>query len=122
MKIYLAGPLSWAWRLHPVARRLTAAGHVITSRWLYQRPSSGARLRLAAAQDLADIDAADVVIHFTQAGKYVGGARHVEAGYALGTGKRLVICGPRENLFYHLPHVDQVSTWPDLLQLLASYS
>jgi len=35
------------------------------------------------------------------------GGRHVEFGLALAWGKRLMIVGPRENVFHCLPQVEQ---------------
>jgi hypothetical protein len=47
---------------------------------------------------------------FTSAGGGKGG-RHVEYGLALGLGKRLIICGPRENIFHTLPQVEHYPDW-----------
>src|SRR5260221_13260147 len=89
-------------------------GHVVTSREQRRGPEEKSASAFAgrnpllaryAAEDLADIDQADAVVLFTQAGRHFAGGRHVEAGYALGKGKRLVVVGPRENVFYHLPEV-----------------
>jgi nucleoside 2-deoxyribosyltransferase len=117
MKLYLAGPLSAAHDIRFMAARLQGAGHTLTSRWL-SRPPSNDYSRLAA-EDLADIDACDCLILWTSQAKHFGGARHTEAGYALGRGKRIVVFGPRENLFYTLPGVAQAYTVRGLLDVLA---
>lgn len=36
-------------------------------------------------------------------------------GYALAAGKRMVVIGPRENIFCWLPHVEHHATWQDFL-------
>jgi nucleoside 2-deoxyribosyltransferase len=126
MRLYLAARLSLA----PVMNEATAFferyGHVVTSRWHRRgttEPQGAGRSSLLAqfaAEDLADIDSADAVVLFTEAGKHFAGGRHVEAGYALGRGKRLIIFGPRENIFYHLPAVVQVIDWEGLRKALAA--
>lgn len=71
-------------------------------------PEENARF---AAEDLRDIENADVFVCFTEGegSGFSRGGRHVEAGYALSLGKDLLVVGPRENVFYCLPnfhHVD----------------
>jgi hypothetical protein len=105
---------------HPLMREVRdrlLAEHpesVVTSRWidlhggdqdtsvtaevLSATPEVGVRFCL---DDLEDIDMAHVVVSFTgEGGK---GGRHIEYGYALGSGKDLVIIGPRENIFHTHP-------------------
>ena len=83
------------------AERTRAAGLTITSRWLVEPPDD---MCTAAAIDLADIDAADGLLLFTEnpAVGIVRGSRHVEYGYALCGGKVLEIVGPRESIFNYL--------------------
>lgn len=65
-----------------------------------------------AEGDLDDIVEADVLVLFTGAGR---GGRHVEFGYALALGKRLVVIGTREIVFHTLPIVEFYPTWSDFL-------
>src|SRR5262249_40345922 len=101
-------------------------GHVVTSRWHRrgatepQGAGRGALLAQSAAEDLEDIDSADALVLFTQAGKHFAGGRHVEAGDALGRGKRVIIFGPRENVFYHLLAVVHVTDWEGLRKVFVS--
>ncbi len=127
MKIYLAARLSLWPTMNQAATFLERHGHVITSRWHRRGPketglpygrAGNPILAYYAAEDLADIDAAEAVVLFTQAGQHFAGGRHVEAGYALGKGKRLFVFGPRENIFYHLPSVGQAMDWEELVNLL----
>ncbi len=118
MKIYLAGNLRSFWAIEQVACWLRQHGHQVTSRWHTRPPDRAAPALRSATEDWEDMDAADALVHFTDLAKHFGGARHFEAGYAFGRGKRLIIFGPRENLFYHLPGVGQATSWAHLLELL----
>ncbi len=129
MKIYLAARLSLWPLMNQASAFLERHGHVITSRWhrrgmtepsVPQADGPNPHLAQFAAEDLEDIDQADAVVLFTQAGKHFAGGRHVEAGYALGLGKRLIVFGPRENVFYHLPQVAQAAGWEELRKILAA--
>lgn len=140
MKVYLAARYSRREELVTYRDDLNQLGKTIpgmylkaTSRWLNgshqaeeigpngQRsiPRNGHTYGLArrfATEDLEDIDAADVVVCFTEEhipGANTGrGGRHVEFGYALAKGKRIIIVGPIENVFYSLDS-DQVKWAPD---------
>src|SRR5690349_7823342 len=97
---YLAG--SWADRprLRGIRDELAALGIEVTSRWLDHEgvwilsPSW-------AAKDLADIDAAQSLIVFTDVPSTAGGF-HWESGYAFGRNKPIIGVGPRTCLFHHL--------------------
>jgi len=41
-----------------------------------------------------------------------------EAGFAMGLGKTLMICGPRENIFHYLDEVHKFDTWEQLKETL----
>ena len=58
--------------------------------------------------------AADTVIIFTEIPNTIlaTGGRHVEFGLALAQGKRVIIVGPRENVFHYLLLDSQIfATW-----------
>jgi nucleoside 2-deoxyribosyltransferase len=126
MKIYLAARYSRRDQLRALAEQLREAGHTVTSRWLEtewaNRPdqSSAAPPEYRAKYaliDLEDVDAADVVVSFTEApGDGSRGGRHVEHGYALAKGKRLVVVGYRENLFHEHPSVEFYASQWDMLR------
>jgi hypothetical protein len=92
---------------------LRHAGFTVDARWLsgdHDGRTGGARY---AQEDFEDVRAADVVMAFTEepcSNKGRGG-RHVELGLALAWGKRVVIVGPRENVFCWLPQVEQFDLW-----------
>lgn len=61
-----------------------------------------------AMEDIHDILESDVVFVYTEhPGVSSRGGRHVELGFAYATGKRIVVIGPRENVFTALvPQAD----------------
>jgi hypothetical protein len=66
-----------------------------------------------AATDLEDLAAADTLVSFTgQGGK---GGRHIEHGYAMARGVRIVIVGSRENVFHCAPDAEVYPSWPEFL-------
>lgn len=73
-----------------------------------------AKLRLKFAKDdMDDVQGCDICIAFTEPprSKASRGGRMVELGIAIGHGKRIIIVGPRENIFCWLPEIDQFDTW-----------
>ena len=131
--VYLSGQFEDGLALCDVRRTLEASGYRVTSRWLDsaalgpatgQAHTEGAAARLAgiARQDFEDIASADVVVVFNPADACsIGrGGRHVETGYALALGKRVVLVGHRGNVFHWLPEVTVVSDWDALGPLLAA--
>lgn len=138
MKIYLAARYSRRLELCGYREELAALGHEVTSRWLngsHQLDNQGIpisddgerrfeegdpsvdHLRAHfAAEDLVDVITAETLVAFTEeprSGNSRGG-RHVELGIALGTGKRVIIVGPRENVFCWLPQVEWYPDWAHL--------
>lgn len=49
------------------------------------------------------------------AGRASRGGRHVEFGMALALGKRVIVVGPRENVFHLLPEVEVHVNWNDFV-------
>lgn len=126
MKIYLAAPYAGRDILKDDLDWWTANGHEVTCGWVRgTRPLETASFGISvvstdeevaahAEMDLADIDEADALVHYTA--DYLvahsdwgrteaseknlhSGGRHVETGYALAKGKPVVILGPKENIF-----------------------
>lgn len=120
MNVYLAARYSRRLELCGYAAELYADGHHVTSRWLLGNHQAendqlhrGADAERFAAEDLADVSEAALVVAFTEVPRTSNsrGGRHVEFGYALGLGIAVVIVGPRENVFGCL--VPQFETWRD---------
>jgi hypothetical protein len=96
----------------------------VTSSWLDETASEPSALdRLDtdpasvwphAQQDLLDVAAADVLVSVTGSGG--SGGRHVEFGYAIALRKRLVLVGPRENVFHTHPWVYAYADWAAFLK------
>ncbi len=81
--------------------------------------------RKFAIDDFQNVKDCELLIAFTEPPRSGGGrnrgGRHVELGIALGQGKKIMIVGPRENLFCWLPEIDQCDCWEEAkltLQLL----
>jgi hypothetical protein len=114
-KLYLAARYSRRDEMRKVAAHLHTEGFSVTSRWLFEDKPLNTKLgddsvlfyADTAQIDIDDIDRADTIMFFSE-DPHVGtprGGRHVEYGYALGTGKRLVVIGGAENIFHYLPAV-----------------
>ncbi len=127
--IYLASRYSRHDEMQGVRDVLEALGHTVTSRWidchtdvvgdftasftpefLNANPDKCGPL---GQHDLDDLTKADVVISFT-CGTGGKGGRHVEFGYGLALGKRMIVVGPRENVFHTLPQVEHYHGWSHL--------
>lgn len=129
MIVYLAARYSRRDELRQVRDELQRRGHVVSSRWLdtdwERRPDGGStvapdehRVRYCLI-DLEDVLAADCLVSFTEEPNSVHGkrgGRHVEYGVALQAGKRLIVVGPRENLFHHHPKVEHFADAADMLR------
>lgn len=83
-----------------------------------------------AKADAEDVMRADVTILFTPAG--TRGGCHVEFGIQmarmvatqgmpdrLGDRYRLIVCGPRQNIFHNHSQVEVFGTWPETLKALS---
>lgn len=117
VKIYLAAKYARREEMEEIALMLmNAHGYDITARWVFGGEEGFTNEEIAIF-DLEDVDEADTVISFTELpDMYTSGGRHVEFGYGIATAKRLVVIGPRENVFHHFPTVEQFDTINDWLQ------
>lgn len=121
IRVYLAGPFDHQEALRDL-RDQCGEDVEITSRWLDFEPglddeATDHYRSLCATVDLADVDRADVLIQFTNGAVGTGG-RHVELGYAIAKGKRVIVVGEHENIFHWHPDVTLVKTFEDALELL----
>ncbi len=123
MHIYIAARFSKRPEANALAQRLKALGHTITSRWvkpdsdhvtptgLSEQAADAERQRFAE-EDLADVQDCDMLVALMEEPRSNSrGGRHVEFGIAVGLDKALVVIGPRETVFHHLPgviHYDDV--------------
>jgi len=131
--VYLSSQFEDGPVLRKVRDDLVRTGCHVTSRWLDAESSTpatahaheddaAATLAAIACQDIEDIQAADVVVVFNphEACNIGRGGRHVETGYALALGKKVVIVGARANVFHWMPQVTVVDDWCDLMEALGS--
>jgi hypothetical protein len=119
--IYIAGRFGRRDELGDVARELESAGATVTSRWLFDDggPLENAQLRpdgrgrRMAEMDLEDVRAADICLAFTERPDEAQGrgGRHTELGIALALGRRVIVVGPREQVFHCLPTVEHFPNW-----------
>lgn len=124
-KVYIAARYSRRDEMKSVVPHLEAAGVEVTSRWLLEDKPLNTKLgddtpefyRETAHVDIDDIDRADSILFFSE-DPHVGtprGGRHVEFGYAIGKGKRLIVIGGPENIFHYLRRVVHFQTLTDFL-------
>jgi nucleoside 2-deoxyribosyltransferase len=128
LKVYLAAGFSRKGEIAEKSQELENLGIKVTSTWPYEEMAGNAKLhdvtddylRTHARKDLNEIIAADAVILFTQDPliPFCRGGRMHESGFAMGLGKTLIVCGPKENIFHYLPEVNVFSTWEDLKSTL----
>ena len=131
MKIYLASRFSRQLEMRERAKLLIRLGHTITSRWIDGKHSfdpdpGGVNPRLEsmpieaepwAQEDWDDIEESDTMICFSErmSNTWGRGGRHVELGIALKAGKRIIVCGPRENVFHTLPQIEHYWTFAGVM-------
>jgi len=106
--VYLAAAYGRRHELRRYAEELWGAGFIVTSSWIDSEDDDDERLgtkeRVAIAhRDLDDLRLARYVVAFTEgpSGPSRGG-RHVELGFALALGRRVIIVGPAENVYCDL--------------------
>lgn len=107
------------WLLAVVRGKLKSAGISLNSRWIHTTLGPGEGGKQSAEEDLEDIRSADFLIYFAaglDGGNGLG--KHIELGYALAIGKRVVLIQEhslggrmRESVFYLL---DQVIQFQDI--------
>jgi nucleoside 2-deoxyribosyltransferase len=134
MKFYIAARFSKRPEAHALAKKLMALGHTITSRWVQpdcdhvlltgssEQAADHERERFAL-EDCSDVIECDCCVSLMETPRNSGrGGRHVEFGYALGLGKSLVVIGPRETVFHHLPKVKHFNSEDEFIETLTSTS
>jgi hypothetical protein len=102
---------------------------IVTSRWIDMHggqleESVTPEILNAAPADLEDLAAADAIVSFTGDGGGGKGGRHIEHGVAIayfdnhpwtvplsGGPFRLVVIGPRENIFHCHPATEVFESW-----------
>jgi hypothetical protein len=130
MKVYPAARYGRYPEMQLYAHQLCELGYEVTSRWIlgdHELRSDGQSdadqwATVWAEEDRDDLLAADIVVSFTEGSDVPGrarGGRHVELGIALAEGKRVLVVGPRENVFHYLGGVDVFAGWIECRRWLA---
>jgi nucleoside 2-deoxyribosyltransferase len=129
MNFYLAAGFSRKDEIAQKSIALKEVGIGVTSTWPWEDAAPKSTLAEVGdkyllkhgSKDIKEIEAADGVILFTQdpLKPFVRGGRMHEFGYAHGKGKRLIVCGPRENIFHYLPNVEVFETFDELITALS---
>jgi nucleoside 2-deoxyribosyltransferase len=128
MKIYLAGHLTRREEIRAAASDLELAGICVVSTWHTEHVTSGMSihdvsesfLRRTARRDLRQLRSATHFVLFSVDGdvKFTRGGHCWENGYADALGLKIVIIGPRQNVFHYLPVSRRVDTWERALKWL----
>lgn len=107
-KVYMAALFQRREELEKLAPLLELAGHQNNARWVAGMEDGLEREEISDL-DLQDVKECDILMSFThpRGTPTPGGGRHVEFGYALALEKRMVLIGPRENVFHHDHRVEQ---------------
>ncbi len=123
MKIYLASRYSRMKEMQTYKALLEEHGHEVTAQWVDGAEETlGARAE-GAIMDFNDVARADILLQFTDpyGSSHTGGGRHCEFGIAAALDKLLFIVGDREQIFHHLPQVQQFETLNGVIAFLKNY-
>ena len=130
MKVYLAAPYSAKDQIKKYDAELRAAGVNVVSSWLDEiHPPTTQMHDLSheehqqyAIQDVKDVQAADILVFFTDPTKtIIRAGRHVEFGIAVQRRIPIYVVGEDfENIFHHLPRVTHFESWDSLHDLLVA--
>lgn len=134
VKYYFAGRYSRHAELAEYRDRLVTFGvGEVTSRWVdchneeletsftpEELNANPEKCWVYGQHDLEDLNQADVIVSFTGDGGGGKGGRHIEHGYALAwytknSPMRVVIVGPRENIFHCHPATEVYDTFDKFL-------
>lgn len=117
MKIYIAACFVQQPEVRVKAGELAALGHECTSSWRFEKgagdgsePEHEEHYRAAALCDIEDINRADLLVLLTSQVSRSGG-KHVETGYALARGLRVVLVGKRAENVFHWLIPEHYETW-----------
>lgn len=133
MRVYIASAFSTIKEVRKQRDELKAIGIDCTSTWadetadpniqMTDKSLTDSFLLYTAITDIKDIDRSDAIVLITQepTKPFVRGGRMHEFGYAMGRGKKLFVCGPRENIFHYLPTVTVCADFEETKQALLKH-
>jgi hypothetical protein len=140
--VYFAAGYNRAWEMREFRQMLQPFGWAVTSRWIDNKPddkSIGSKdlsepaydaapevlresqeiyraAREANLENIEDLTRASTLILFTRTPSTTGG-RHTELGMAIALRKRIIVIGPRENVFQ--AGLERFDIFQDFLEFLA---
>lgn len=122
MRVYLAARYGRHQEMLEKSKELWLYRIPVTSRWIHgehemedHNPENNSALAAQfAREDLEDLRQADTLIAFAEATRGRGG-RHVELGYALALGHRIIMVGGHEHVFSYLPEIIHMSDWAEVI-------
>lgn len=122
IRVYLAGRYERREELRQHIGTLADAGFIVTSRWLMMTDTD----ERMAEIDRDDVLWSDALIFFAEEpGNWQRGGRHVEFGMILGwnythgqSRKHIIVVGPKENVFHHLPGIEHVNSFEEAVKRL----
>jgi nucleoside 2-deoxyribosyltransferase len=122
MKFYLAASYGKKASARAARNVIEALGHEVTSRWIDGQSAtpdadSDKHCIEWALTDLQDINECDVAVVFTDKPSTTGGF-YTEFGYAYAIRKKIVVIGPRRNIFMMLPNIMHFEDWNAFLASL----
>lgn len=118
VRVYIAAPYQLKDEALALRRRLILLGVYVTARWLLETEENSAR---SAQLCLDDVDDAAIVLAISPeawANRGTGG-RHVELGYAIARGKRVIVIGHRTNVFHYHAEIEVADTVDQAVALIA---
>ena len=122
MRIYTAARFSRIKEVRAYCARLVDLDHQITSNWVYRTDENledlySAEAPVIAAQDIEDVLSANCLILFSDPPRSTNSrsGKEVEFGIGIGTERhRLILCGPRSNIFHAYDGVEDYPTFAAL--------
>ena len=120
MKVYIASRWSRIREMRAYANRLQDLGHEVVSSWIFRNEPNVEDLDSPDAEDVAvedwrDVLRSDCVLLFAETPRTpTRGGRFVELGIGIGTNKRIIVVGGKENVFTSLPQVEHFDSFRDL--------
>lgn len=117
MRIYIAAPYQERETANLLRTFLENSGFKVISSWLWTEDALCHNDALKDLQEICDSDAVLVLNppRYEMAGT---GGRHVELGYAIATGRDVIVIGRRSNMFHYLDSVSVVGSWEEARDLL----
>ena len=123
MKLYIASHSQDEGRA--AAKLCEQAGHEVVSSWLHEdwnkTTYSDAQRIAIAGRDESEVRMCDALLLLASPRRVAGG-KFVEAGIAIGLGKRVYVAGHRENMLMWHPYVERFDSVEDFLTSLSRHS